>query len=389
MKNDDIRTGYLRIRYRVDVQVFILAVIIVVISCSVTFLTSYSLSYRGMISGLSERANSIHSYVDEKIEAEVFTSLNIKSDADTVVYQDAKDILERVRRAAGVRYLYTAKQEADGDFIYVVDGLDISDTDFRHIGDLIEAECIPDMQKALEGNVILPKDINHTSWGEVFIAYFPMHNGNKVVGVLGIEFDASRQYQIFRNMTLAIPVIIIFICLIAAVTAVLLFRRISNPAYKDMATTDLLTGLKNRNAFEVDLHNLELIKDRKQTAIISIDLNDLKQVNDTLGHTAGDRYIQEGSRVLVNCMPDNALPYRIGGDEFAVLLHDITLEEVDLMMQKLRGWEKKPADAMEKVSMSVGYAFFDAAIDQNLEDTLRRADSNMYTQKKEIKNTES
>lgn len=64
------------------------------------------------------------------------------------------------------------------------------------------------MKKAMENQVVLPKDINHTSWGNVFIAYFPMHDEDEVVGVLGIEFDASSQYRTFSNMKFAAPLII-------------------------------------------------------------------------------------------------------------------------------------------------------------------------------------
>lgn len=385
MKKDKNRSGHSKTRYRVDIQVFILIAVIVVVACGGTFIVSYRLAYDGMINGLSERANNIHGYVEEKLGKESFTSLNHKSDANTAIYKEAKDILERVRNAAGVRYLYTAKQEPDGDYIYLVDGLDDTDSDFRYIGDLIEKECIPDIQKALKGQVVLPRVINHASWGDIFIAYFPIHDGDKVIGVLGIEFDAARQYETFRKMSLAAPVIILLSCLIAAVIAVLLFRRISNPAYKDMANTDLLTGLKNRNAFEVDLHNLEFIKEKQETVIVSVDLNDLKHINDTFGHSVGDKYIRQGSQALIDCIPPGALLYRIGGDEFAILLYGGRNDELEKMMQKLQQWSGKSMGIPEEVSMSVGYACYNPDKDQNLEDTFRRADENMYTQKKESK----
>ena len=133
--------------------------IIVVISCGLTFGVSYRLSYNGMIRALSVRANSIYEYADGRLDVETFKRLNSRADGTSYLYQEAKKTLENVRTATGVRYLYTAKEKEDGTFIYLVDGLPVTNRDFRCIGDMIEKECIPDMKKAMAGQVVLPKDI--------------------------------------------------------------------------------------------------------------------------------------------------------------------------------------------------------------------------------------
>ena len=384
MKKNNTAPGSFKRIYRVDLQVFLMTAIIVVISCGLTFGVSYRLSYNGMIRALSVRANSIYEYADGRLDVETFKRLNSRADGTSYLYQEAKKTLENVRTATGVRYLYTAKEKEDGTFIYLVDGLPVTNRDFRCIGDMIEKECIPDMKKAMAGQVVLPKDINHTRWGKVFIAYFPMHEKDEVVGVLGIEFDASGQYHTFSNMKLAAPAIICIFCIIAAIIAVVLFRRISNPAYKDMANTDLLTGLKNRNAFEVDMHNLETMKVKSGFAFVSVDLDGLKHINDTFGHTAGDAYIQAGCRILKSCLPKQATLYRTGGDEFTVILHEVPRERILEMIEKSsrrRRVEGLPADA--EIQMSAGYAYYDDKTDTSLEDTYKRADAQMYVQKKE------
>ena len=205
MKRNKTKPETLKRIYRVDVQVFLMTAIIVIISCGLTFGVSYSLTYNGMIRALWARANSIYEYADGKLDVETFRRLNSRADGTSYLYQEAKRTLESVKTATGVRYLYTAKEKEDGTFIYLVDGLPDTGKDFRYIGDAIEPECYPDMKKAMENQVVLPKDINHTSWGNVFIAYFPMHDEDEVVGVLGIEFDASSQYRTFSNMKFAAP----------------------------------------------------------------------------------------------------------------------------------------------------------------------------------------
>ena len=134
----------------------------------------------------------------------------------------------------------------------------------------------------------------------------------EVIGVVGIEFDAEHQYRTFRWLGMATPAIIAVCCVVAGIIAALLFKRISNPAYRDMANTDLLTGLGNRNAFNVALNNLEALPDKTGIGIVIIDLDDLKQVNDSLGHPAGDEYIRAGGSLAQQFIkpPDVTLPGR-------------------------------------------------------------------------------
>ena len=384
MKKDKTAPGSFKKIYRVDLQVFLMTAIIVVISCGITFVVSYCLTYNGMIRALRSRANSIYEYADGRLDVETFRGLNSRADGTSYLYQEAKKTLENVRTATGVRYLYTAKEKEDGTFIYLVDGLPVKSKDFHYIGDAIEPECIPDMKMAMENQVVLPKKIKHTSWGNVFIAYFPMHDEERVVGVLGIEFDASDQYRTFRSMQLAAPVIICIFCIITAVIAVMLFRRISNPAYQDMANTDLLTGLKNRNAFEVDIHNLETVKVKSGFAFVSVDLDGLKRINDTFGHAAGDKYIQAGCKILKSYLPKQATLYRTGGDEFTIILKEVPREHILEMIEK--SCRRRRVDGLSadtEIQMSAGYAFYDEETDASLEDTYKRADAQMYEQKKE------
>lgn len=380
--------GVRRRSSRVDVQVFLMTALLVVLSCGIIFSVGYYLTYSNMVGELQDRAKSIHKFLEDKLDSASFSELDIRDDEQLEIYTESKRKLESTRESTGVRYLYTAKQKSDGTFIYVVDGLPSDSEDFRGVGDAIEPECIPDMERALANETVLPETIASTTWGHVFISYFPMHDDGEVVGVLGMEFDAERQYMTLRNMSVAVLVVVVFVCLAAALAAVFLFRRISNPSFQDMANTDYLTGLKNRNAFLVDLHNLERQMRRSRgspaPALASIDLDGLKQVNDTSGHDTGDRYIQAAARLLKGCLSHPEALYRTGGDEFTVLLPDDPAGELEEMQVSL----KKPREdlpGIPEVRLSVGCAVFDPARDEDLSATFRRADEEMYRQKREKK----
>ena len=368
---------------RVDVQVFIMTIVIVVISCSLIFLINYGLSYNNMIMDLKHRATNIHDYLEKYLDADMFSELNVKEDDGLILYQNSRLRLEGARNAAGVRYLYTAKVTDKGQFIYLVDGLPTDSPDFRYVGDPIEAECIPDMKRALSGETVFPNEINKTTWGPVFISYFPMHDGDKVIGVLGIEFDATSQYNTYWLMKITTPIVLLLSCIAAAVVAVLMFRRISNPLYKDLSNTDMLTGLKNRNAFEVDLHNWDQYEGKKEFAILSFDLDRLKDVNDIYGHAKGDEYLILGSSIIGEALYGKYVLYRIGGDEFVAVIQNGKPEEVEGMFREIGVMaEQESRNQGFEVSISSGYAFYDPAQDKNLADTLRRSDAWMYRNKR-------
>lgn len=371
---------------RVDIQVSFLTAAIVIVACYLIFFVNYYFSYTSMIDDLQDRALRLHSYLERLLDNETFHILDEREDEDTETYLYAREIMERAKEVTGVRYFYTAKMIKDGTFIYLVDGLDSSSPDFRHIGDPIEPECIPDMERALTGSVVLPERISRTSWGPVFIVYFPMHEENEVIGVVGMEFDAGNQYSNFRRMAIVTPVIIVFFCLVSSFIAIRWFRRISNPSFQDLATIDFLTGLKNRNSFEVNLDNLDVKKNREGICIISIDLDDLKTVNDTYGHPAGDEYIILGAKIIGEMISFPDILYRIGGDEFCIILMKKNQKEVeDLMNAVWKRAEEETKSCQYPVGISMGYAIFDNQMDKSLYDTLKRADVQMYLYKRKKK----
>lgn len=372
---------------RVDVQVSLLTTLIVVVSCYLIFFINYQLSYGSMIGDLKTRAENVHEYLETYLENGEIFKMYTREDESSDIYQEAKAQLKSIRAAVGVRYLYTATVNPEGEFIYGVDGLPVDSEDFRHVGDLIEEECIPDMERAMTGEIVLPHKITATSWGAVFIAYFPMHSQGKVAGVLGMEFDARSQYGAFRSMLIWTFAVIVLFCIIASAIAVKLFRYVSNPSLRNMSNTDFLTGVQNRNAFELSLGNLENTPEKTHMAFLSADMDRLKHVNDTYGHAAGDEYIRFGCRVIQSVLPDRGILYRIGGDEFAVLMRDSSEEEAKALAEKiletLRAENaKSTGETAEERSMSVGYAAFDPDKDSSLYDTLKRADKVMYTHKR-------
>ncbi|MEV4351861.1 GGDEF domain-containing protein [Actinoplanes sp. NPDC049596] len=116
----------------------------------------------------------------------------------------------------------------------------------------------------------------------------------------------------------------------AVMSAIVLARQtLVQQESDERAVTDGLTGLANRVPFRAT-SNRALDRDAragKHTAVMVIDLNSFKGINDTLGHKSGDLVLVEFARVLRECVPGWGLPCRLGGDEFAVVLPGLDFPE--------------------------------------------------------------
>ena len=155
---------------------------------------------------------------------------------------------------------------------------------------------------------------------------------------------------------------------------------------RHMAYTDPLTGVKNKHAYLeaeklVDQHIKE--GSIKEFGIIVFDLNGLKQVNDTKGHDAGDRYIQSACRLI--CAQFKHSPvYRIGGDEFVAFL-----EGEDFIHQEilLRDFERRVEENQKegRVVVSSGFDSFNSDLHDTFITVFERADKKMYERKRKLK----
>lgn len=148
------------------------------------------------------------------------------------------------------------------------------------------------------------------------------------------------------------------------------------------ANTDPLTGLLNRRGWNTQLAREEARCQRygHTCTLIVIDLDDLKQVNDGLGHCAGDRLIRLTGRLLAETVRQPDVVARIGGDEFAVLL-------VNTDSLHARGFEKRLGEALQQAGVRASTGKASWLPGEALQDTLCRADKAMYANKPVRQNT--
>ena len=158
-----------------------------------------------------------------------------------------------------------------------------------------------------------------------------------------------------------------------------------------LATHDGLTGLPNRTMFNHLLNASIRVGRRYQRnfALMFIDLDGFKEVNDTLGHAAGDAVLVEASKRLRGCLRDSDVVARLGGDEFVVILNEVAeSHRAGKVAANLIAALGKPVRLSEQecaVTASVGIALFPADGDDE-ETLIKHADIAMYLAKEEGKN---
>jgi diguanylate cyclase (GGDEF)-like protein len=163
-------------------------------------------------------------------------------------------------------------------------------------------------------------------------------------------------------------------------------RRASGEALAHQAAHDPLTGLPNRLHF-VDRLGRELAKAetrRERVAVLFLDLDRFKVVNDSLGHSAGDRLLVAVADRLSSVMGPTDIVARFGGDEFTILCHNVTSEEtVELIAERIAEAISRPVALMEGevfVTASIGIALSGSGGDTP-ETLVRNADAAMYQAK--------
>lgn len=157
-----------------------------------------------------------------------------------------------------------------------------------------------------------------------------------------------------------------------------------------MARRDELTGIKNKNAFTEQSQIIDK-KIRKNPSswefgVVICDVNNLKTINDTRGHSFGDEAIQKASQIICEIFKHSPV-FRIGGDEFIVLLKDSDYEHREKLLALLR--EEAITNKKTRVGPVVasGLAVYEPGRDKEFSDVFNRADSLMYENKMELKTT--
>ena len=172
-------------------------------------------------------------------------------------------------------------------------------------------------------------------------------------------------------------------CLLVLMLSRVLKEKYEKEKYTYTSNTDELTKCYNRRAYDSDMENLDL---NTEWIYISLDLNGLKKANDTLGHSAGDELICAASNCMKFAFASYGKIYRIGGDEFVVLIQE-SVSNIDSILQvfdtTIHDWHGKYSNS---ISVSYGVVKSSEQDFDSIHSVSKLADERMYKSKSEYYN---
>ncbi len=215
----------------------------------------------------------------------------------------------------------------------------------------------------LTTNLEKTKDLNGS------VIFCRLLSNNKIIGILTIQ---SYEINAFNDRTLET------IHSISSYVAIALSNSNKNKLLAELSHYDSLTGLQNRRSFREFDSKLSTMN-YHSIALIIADMNHLKLINDHVSHLEGDRYLKELSTILQSLDNDGS-HYRIGGDEFAIIILDSNENDIIEYIDKIKNTCKKTQLSSYPLSVAIGYSYRDFK-ETDLYKLFIEAETNMYTDK--------
>jgi diguanylate cyclase (GGDEF)-like protein len=207
----------------------------------------------------------------------------------------------------------------------------------------------------------------------------PILAGGKVLGVINTYVAAGHVRKEREER---------FLKMVGDTLAGVIQRKRAEEQLERLAHSDSLTGLPNRPLFYDRLEQVLVLarRHKQKFAVLFLDLDRFKEINDTLGHDMGDVLLEETANRLLGCVREADTAARMGGDEFTIILTDVNLpESVDIVAKKVLETLARPftlKGGEHSIGSSIGIAIYPAD-GEDAETLVRNADSAMYQAKQQ------
>lgn len=205
--------------------------------------------------------------------------------------------------------------------------------------------------------------------------------GGEVQGQFAKKYKSCIECEVYQEAVFKDPVVEIYEHLIALVHSL----RSKQDELKTLATKDFLTGLYNRNYLDMVIsREAEKIKRYGgKLAVVLIDIDRFKYINDTYGHLHGDGVLKECAMMLNNAVRSSDILVRLGGDEFLIVMQGEDCSEkaplIERIDSQVEEWNNKYSSSGYELSLSIGCSVLEKGKD--IKEAIHEADCLMYKHK--------
>ncbi|MBQ7186867.1 MAG: GGDEF domain-containing protein [Ruminococcus sp.] len=242
----------------------------------------------------------------------------------------------------------------------------------------------PSKNDTLFDTLSLLPDMDETLAELGSLMFAPLHHEDELLGYIAFRLDVAQPHFRFkRRFTMLTNQIL------ESFRIRMLIER-ANTRLAEMHVHDPMTGLYNRRGFYKNAVKLvrRLARNGRQGVIFSVDMDNLKGINDVYGHDEGDKAIKELAAALVKCSAEGDICSRFGGDEFIVLSASSDEEYIESYGRRIRqalAEHEARARAVFKVEISIGAFSSMLSSAEELDESIRLADERMYSEKRSHK----
>ena len=266
-----------------------------------------------------------------------------------------------------------------GKYVAVFGG---RDTRYYHDGTGLVGLYISDLIKPEKANWFLEQIARALESRQLLVEEYELSNRD----VKGLNDDGPKEPIWFEGRIQALNFLVDDEEVVLWVGSNISERHILEGKLRELSDTDQLTGLFNRRKLEHDLrlHYESSLRYSVPTSVFMFDLDNLKKINDTKGHHAGDEIIQAVANICRSAIRKTDIACRFGGDEFVVALPNTGREQAMEFAKRLRDRFRQELSRFSVegtiVTASIGVTTM-APEDRSYEDTLKRADRALYEAK--------
>ena len=198
---------------------------------------------KGTVDRNMARSDIIYSAIADQLTEAQYVNIHTKNDMRLKEYQSLQKKLNELRKLEFARYLYTARKDADGRIVYLVDGLDLSAEDFAYPGTPLEEEMIPYIERALSGERVYSQDSVDTTWGHIYTACYPVYapdDDREIIGALCVEMDMESAYATIAEADHKAATMAVAVGVMTAVLIVVIYRELRCQQEKDQKVNSML-----------------------------------------------------------------------------------------------------------------------------------------------------
>ncbi|MBC8238128.1 MAG: diguanylate cyclase [Helicobacteraceae bacterium] len=203
--------------------------------------------------------------------------------------------------------------------------------------------------------------------------------------ILSIKIPLASELRYGHEYYIKLLSIIFFALLIVYISIIYLLRRLDkkNEALYKLATIDQLTQLSNRREFDKDIYTsiIKAQREKSSLVLLMMDIDHFKNINDTFGHQIGDEILIGVAKIIQNSTREYDKSYRVGGEEFTVILKDIDKSEARSLAARIKDDVETFYSVDKKITLSLGMCEYNQEDDATLfykkvDDALYRAKEN-------------